>query len=427
MFTKVILPNKLRLITVPMSGVSTVTILVMVNTGSNNETKEINGISHFLEHMFFKGTARRPSSVLIAQELERLGAYSNAFTGREWTGYLVKVRAPKFGEALDLIADIFQHSLIDPAEVEKERGVILQEYRMYEDDPQRRVGELFEEVLYGDQPAGWHIEGTPEHIARISADELLDYFLRQYTIENTFVVVAGNLNQTGQGLEEHIVEAFGAVRAGMPHGRPPVAEQQPTPALKIRSKETDQTHIVLGVRAFGIREEAKRYPAVLMSHILGGGMASRLFQEIRVKRGLAYAVGASFDGYITYGSVASYAGVEHANAMQAIPLILEEYRKIREGPVSAEELSRAKESLKGRLAISLESSDDLAFYVGGQEVQTGKPMTPEEFFVKIDAVSAEDIRAVANEIFRPERLNLAMVGPIRDAERFQELLNGFHA
>lgn len=427
MFTKTTLPDGLRLITVPMDGVSTVTILVMVNTGSNNETREVNGSSHFLEHMFFKGTKRRPHAKIVAEEIDRLGAYSNAFTSHEHTGYHIKVRAEKFPEALDLIADVYSNSLVDPAEVEKERGAIIQEYRMIHDTPQRLIGYLFEELLYGDQPAGWEIAGTPERIQGLTADDLKSYFLRQYSRENTFVVLAGNLAAAGGGAAGAVARAFGNVRSSQPHMRPPVMEEQSRPQIKIQIKETDQTHLILGVRAFGATEEQHRFTASVLAHLLGGSMASRLFEEIREKRGLAYAVATSFDEYTTYGSLATYAGVAHENVAKSISLILVEYQKIRDAAVPEAELARAKESLKGRLAISLEASDDLAFFVGGEEVMTGKPMTTEEVFARIDAVSAEEVQAVARRVFRPEGLNLAMIGPIRDQEPLSRLLADFRS
>lgn len=425
MFKKVTLENGLRLITVPMGGVSTVTIVVMVDTGSNNESKDVSGISHFLEHMFFKGTEKRPKAKIIAEEIDRLGGYQNAFTGHEYTGYHLKVRAEKFAEALDIIADMFQRSLIDPAEVEKERGAILQEYRMIHDTPQRLIGYLYEELLYGDQPAGWEIAGTPETIQRLAADELRAYFRRQYARENTFIVVAGNLELAHPDAVSAVGAAFGEVRSGAPHPRPSVAEVQSAPRSSIRFKETDQTHLIIGGRAFGARDDGRRFAADVLAHVLGGSMASRLFEEIREKRGLAYAVSASFDGYTTYGSVAAYAGVEHGNLSKTVPLILQEYARIRDEAVPAEELRRAKESMKGRLAISLEASDDLAFFVGGEEVTTGKPMTAEEVFARIDAVTAPEIQAVAQRIFRPEGLNLAVIGPHRDTDAIARLIQDF--
>ena len=425
MFKKVTLDSDLRLLTVPMDGVSTVTIVVMVDTGSNNESKDVSGISHFLEHMLFEGTEKRPKAKIIAEEIDRLGGYQNAFTDHEYTGCHLKVRAEKFVEALDIIADIFQRSLIDPAEVEKERGAILQEYRMIHDTPQRLIGYLYEELLYGDQPAGREIAGTPETISRLSADELRSYFQRQYARENTFVVVAGNLQLAHPDIASAVDSAFGEVRPGAFRPRPPVAEAQANPRTSIRFKETDQTHLLIGGRAFGVRDDGRRFAADVLAHVLGGSTASRLFEEIRDKRGLAYAVHASFDGYTTYGSIGTYAGVAHENLPKVVPLILREYARIRDETVPAEELLRAKESMKGRLAISLEASDDLAFFVGGEEVTTGTPMTMTEVFARIDAVTAPEIQAVAQRIFRPEGLNLALIGPHRDTDAVARFLHDF--
>lgn len=419
MFKKTILSNNLRVITIPMQGVTTATILVMVNTGSNNETKEINGISHFLEHMFFKGTKRRPDTQMIAEEIDAMGGYSNAFTSREHTGYYLKVPAQKFEQALDLISDIFFNSLLKQSEVEKERGAILQELNMILDDPRRYIGYVFEKLLYGDQPAGWEIIGTPKTLAGLDAQKLREYFMKQYTVDDTFVVVSGNID--ADGALASIAEKFGNMRTGETKGRPLVADQQQKPASSIFFKETDQTHIVLGARAFGVADNHKRFPAAILAHILGGSMASRIWSEVREKRGLAYAVMSSFDAYTTYGMFATYAGVEHKNAEEAIAIMCNEYAKIRDEGVRAEELARTKESMKGHTALSLEGSDDLAFYVGGEEVLTGKPMTPEEVYGKIDSVGAEEVQAVAREIFQPERLNLAVIGPFREKEKFDAL------
>lgn len=422
MFKKLKLENGLRVITVPMKGVTTVTILVMVDTGSNNETKELNGISHFLEHMFFKGTKKRPTTNIIASEVDGMGGYSNAFTSKEHTGYYLKVPAQKFDQALDLISDIFSNSILEQKEVDREKGVILQELRMYRDDPKKYVGDIFEDLLYGDQPAGWDIGGTPETLQRIQSYELRDYFSRQYTVEDTFVVVAGNVDE--KEAVEKVKIAFNGIRKGEVKKRPLVEEKQEKPSVSIFYKETDQTHFILGNRAFGVHDP-RRFSAFVLSHILGGSMASRLFEEVREKRGLAYAISAFFDDYTTYGALASYAGVEHGNADKTIPVILSEYKKIKESVVSDEELHRAKESLKGHLALSLESSNALAFYVGGEEVSTGKPLTVDEVFSKIDAVTADEIQKTAREIFKKESLNLAIIGPFKEKEKFEKLLDEF--
>lgn len=422
MFKKTTLQNGFRMLTVPMGGVTTVTILVMVDTGSNNETKNLNGISHFLEHMFFKGTSRRKTAKIIAEEVDTMGGYSNAFTSQESTGYYLKVPAHKFDQALDLIADIFSNSLLDQEEVEKERGVILQELRMIHDDPARHVGDVFEMLLYGDEPAGRETIGTPETLANIRAENLREYFTSQYTVDDTFIVVAGNIDE--DDAMEKINNQFSRIRRGTTKKRPALDEHQEKPAVSIISKETDQTHFILGTRAFGVKNPG-RMGANLAAHILGGSMASRLFEELREKLGLAYAVQASFEGHTTYGWFGTYAGVEHKNIERAISVILNEYKKIASEKVPASELSRAKESLKGHLALSLESSNARAFYIGGEEVLTGRPMTVEEAFAKIDAVTPESIYRVTQEIIHPAKLNLAMIGPFTDAGPFEDILRGF--
>ena len=422
MFKKVTLENGLRIITIPMAGVTTATILVMVDTGSNNETKEVNGISHFLEHMFFKGTQKRPIAKMIAEEVDNMGGYTNAFTSREHTGYYLKIPAHKINQALDLISDIFSNSLLDQQEAEKERGVILQEIKMISDDTARHIGEVFESLLYGDQPAGWEIAGNEETLGNIHAQNLQAYFASQYTVDNTFVVVAGNVNE--EEVRGKVLKAFGDVRRGETRGRSEVLQDQKNPAVSVLYKKTDQTHFILGNRAFGVQDE-RRTPAWVLAHILGGSMASRLLEELREKHGLAYHVQTSFDGYTNYGSFSTYAGVEHGNFTRALLIIMNEYKKIREEKTSEQELSRAKESLKGHLALSLESSNAMAFYIGGEEVLTGRPMTPEEVFAKIGSVSAEDILVVSRQLLLKSSLNLAVIGPVEGKEEFAKLLESF--
>lgn len=420
MFRKTTLESGIRLISVPMGNVTTVTILVLVDTGSNNEQKAENGISHFLEHMFFKGTTRRPTAKVIGEEVDGLGGYTNAMTSSEYTGYYLKIPAAKFSEGLDLISDIFSNSLIEPQEVDRERGVILQEIRMRHDDPQSHIGYLYQSLVYGDQPAGWDVIGTPEILSRLRSEELRRYFQNQYTAEDTIVVVAGNIDEASAAAA--VGAAFGRVRHGRPHPRPPVIENQREPAVSLFRKETDQTHLILGVRAFGA-SDPRRVPASVLAHILGGSMASRMFEEVREKRGLAYAISTGFDEYTTYGSIETYAGVLHANTAEAIKVILDEYQKIAAEPIPEAELARAKESMKGRLALALEGSDRLAFFVGGEEVTTAQPLTAEEVYRKIDAISGADVHRVAADIFRRENLNLALIGPHSESGPFQALLD----
>ncbi|MBI4118899.1 MAG: insulinase family protein, partial [Parcubacteria group bacterium] len=286
-FTKEIWPNGLRAVYAPMASTQTLTILVLVGTGSRYETKDINGISHFLEHMFFKGTAKRPGKSDIAHELDAVGAAYNAFTDKELTGYWVKVDARHADLAFDVVSDIFINSTIPAQEIEKERGVIIGEIDMYEDTPMRKIGDLFEELLYGDQPAGWDIAGRKEVIRSLTRQNFLDYLEKYYKSANVTVVVAGHI-----GLDDakaKVQKYFGGVREGETSKPSACSESQSNPQIKVTYKDTDQCHLILGVRAYDIFDP-RRWALGLLATILGGGMSSRLFIRIRDELGLGYYI-----------------------------------------------------------------------------------------------------------------------------------------
>ena len=405
-------PNGLRLITIPMEHTKTVTVLVMVGTGSRYETKEINGVSHFLEHMMFKGTERRPGALDISHELDSIGAEYNAFTSKEYTGYYAKAGAGHFGFVLDVISDIFLNSKLDSAEIEKERGVVIQEINMNFDNPMRHIGDVYEELMYGDQPLGWDIAGPKENILNIKAEKFREYFNTHYFDKNTVVAVAGKVS--AEEVKKEVEKCFADIRQGTDLLKPlPVVINQQKPGVKIFHKETDQSHLILGVRGYDLFHPQKEVLKI-MSVILGGGMSSRLFTEVREKRGLAYYVGTSSDSYLDAGDFSTFAGVENTKIQAAIEVILNEYKKIREERVSAGELQKAKDYIKGKMAISFESSDDLASFYAGQELLEGKIASPEEKFEKLNKVTVEQIHEAAQDIFRPEKLNLALIGPTED-------------
>lgn len=404
-------PNGLRLITVPMDNTRTVTVLVLVATGSRYETKEISGISHFLEHLMFKGTRKRPGYLDISEELDSLGADYNAFTSKEYTGYYVKCAADRVDNALDIISDIFQNSKFDEGEMDKERGPIKEEINMNFDSPVRHVAEIYDELVFGDQPLGWSVAGKKETIDRLQRGDIVDYFTSHYHAKNTVVIVAGNI--ATEQIQEKVGQYFGNVReSGLIK---PIAtiENQSEPGLKIFHKATDQVHINIGFRAYS-RFHPKYEALEVLAHILGGGMSSRLFVEVREKRGLAYRVNTSATAYSETGDVTTYAGLNTENLKSALEIILKEHKRLTEEPVSDQELTRVKEFIKGRFAIGLETSDEQASFYGEQELLENKILTPEERLNRILAVTKEDIMAVAVEIFRPERLNLAIVGPLED-------------
>ncbi len=409
----------LRLVTVPMPGTKTATVYVLVGTGSKYETKEINGISHFLEHMMFKGTAKRPDKLQIARELESIGADFNAFTGKEYTGYYARSSSSKLDTIMDVVFDIFLNSRLDAHDIDTERGVIIEEINMYQDLPQHFVHELFDKLLYGDTPAGWDIAGEKEIIEKLTHQQFLDYFGSHYIASNTVVAVAGDIDPAL--VKEKTAEYFKSIRRGEKVSKPAVIEAQTEPGAIIHFKETDQTHFVLGFRGIHMYDNRKYGLAVLAS-ILGGGMSSRLFQEVRDRRGLAYYVGASADEYTDTGTFVCSAGVNNTKAVEAIKVIMQEIQKIKDHGITADELQKAKDKSEGSLAIMLENSRAVAQTYAWPVLFENKVLTPEEELAKIKAVTAEEIQALANEIFRTDRLNLALIGPFKDSEPFKQLL-----
>jgi predicted Zn-dependent peptidase len=418
-YEKYTLKNGLRVILAPMKETRTVTVLIETGTGSRYETRRVNGVSHFLEHMFFKGTGKRPTALSISEELDAVGGDYNAYTSKDRTGYWAKVDAKHAETALDVVSDIFLNSKIDAGELERERGAIVQELNMYEDSPRRKVGDVFEELLYGDHPLGWEIIGTKENIRSLSRRDLVSYLKKQYVASNVVVGVGGNFDV--RKMKALIEEYFGGMRTGKASGFKVVKENQKEPALAIRKKKTDQTHLILGVRTFDFYHP-DRYALGVLATILGGNMSSRLFMSVREEKGLAYSVSTFTDSCHDVGYLATQCGVEHANLEETIRTILEEYRRIASEPVPEKELKKAKEYIKGSAVMSLESSDEVIAYLVDQEILKGEIRMPEERFAKIDAVTAEDVRRVAQAVFRPERLNLAVIGPHGQGKKLERLL-----
>jgi predicted Zn-dependent peptidase len=415
-FKKHTLPNGLRIITVPMKDNPTVTVLVLVETGSKYENSKNKGISHFLEHMCFKGTSRRPRALDISKELDALGSQYNAFTGHEYTGYYAKSAAKHFSQILDVVSDIYLHSTFPEKEMEKEKNVIIEEINMYQDLPQKRVGDVFFELLYGDQPAGWNIAGTKESVKKMKRSDFLDYQKDHYVAEATTVIVAGNIGE--KKAVHEIKKAFAPIRAGRKKGKLKVSEKQKKPAIKLEFKQTDQSHLVLGVRTFNILD--KRIPVLsVLSGILGGGMSSRLFQKLREEMAVCYYVRASSDAFTDHGFLEVSAGVDNKRISEVIRAILEELRKMRSEEVGKEELEKVKEYLIGNLNLELESSDSLANFFGGQEILKKKIETAKEIAEKIRRVTARDIKNLANQIFKNQSLNLAVVGPFKNGKMFR--------
>src|SRR3989338_277619 len=409
----------LRLVTIPMPATKTATVFVLVRTGSKYETKDINGISHFLEHMMFKGTVKRPGTMDIARELDCIGAEYNAFTGKEYTGYYAKASAEKLDITMDVVFDIFLNSKLSEEEIAIEKGVIVEEINMYRDLPQRYVGEIFEKLLYGDQPAGWEISGEKEIVTALKRNQFVDYFNSHYVAENTIVAVAGSVDP--EEVKNKVENYFKTIRHGKSIGKLAVNEKQEQPNLAISYKKTDQTHFVLGFRAFDMFDDRK-YALSVLAKILGGGMSSRLFYEVRERRGLAYYVRSDVNPYTDSGYLSVSAGVNNGKALDAIKVILDEANKIKINGVTAAELQQAKDNADGSMALGLEHSDSVAMNYADSVLFHNKVLTPEEELDKIKRVTLEEVHNVAKEIFESKKMNFALIGPFKDKEPFEKIL-----
>jgi predicted Zn-dependent peptidase len=420
-FKKTILKNGLRIITAPMKDTSTVTVIVTAGVGSKYEAKNVNGISHFLEHMFFKGTKKRPRTKDISEALDSVGGEFNAFTGKEQTAYYAKVDAKHFDLALDVVSDIYLNSKIEEKEIERERGVIIQEMKMYEDTPIAIIGELFENLLYGDQPAGWEIIGSEENIKKIKRGDFLNHLKNFYTASNTVVCVAGDFEEK-KAIGE-IEKIFKKIENGKNAGKQKTIEKQSAPQIRIKKKKTDQAHIILGFRAYDLFHP-DRYALTLLANILGGSMSSRLFLSVRERLGLAYYINASYENYSDTGYLGVKMGVDidPKKIEKALQTVLKEIRKMRDKKVSDKELKKAKDNLKGRMALTLESSDEVASFLVSQELARKKIMRPYEITDQIDRVNSKDITRVAKDIFKKEKMNLAMIGPEDDKRILEKIL-----
>jgi len=429
-FNKTILDNGLRVLTIPMPSFESATVLIMVKAGSRYENKKNNGISHFLEHMAFKGTKKRPSAIEISTLVDGMGGEFNAYTGKESTGYYIKSQASHVDLSMDILSDMLQHSLFAASEIEKEKGVILEEINMYEDTPSRRISDVYERLLYKDTPLGWNIDGEKSVVRSIERKDFLSYMSSLYSAHNIGVVVAGGINPSKTiGLIE---KYFGEMKRFDTLSYDKVVENQTKPEVFLKHKKTEQVNIAIGVRTVS-QSHKDRYPLSLLAAILGGGMSSRLFHEVREKRGLAYYVRSSSDHYQDCGNLVTTSGVDPKRVDEAITVILEEYNKVSsiKYEVSSKELNKAKEFLKGHLVLELEDSRSVAGFYGSQELLEDKVDNPEEVLAKIDRVSLEDVARVAKKYLINETLNLAIIGDfdpstssgLASRQRFENLLH----
>jgi len=411
-FTQTKLPSGLNYIEAPLKDTEAVTILVLVKVGSRFELQEQNGISHFLEHLFFKGTKKRPSTLLIAKELDAMGAKYNAFTGEEVTGFYIQTASQNFSKAWEILSDMIKNPLLDEKEIERERGVILEEMNMYYDTPQIYVQELAKQAVYGDTPLGRDIIGSRKTVGDITKEQIANYRQNNYTPSNMTVVICGQED----GGWRKVVEEFakGSTKKAQTFDAADVSKKGPTVSPHL--KKTDQTHLVINYKTFPVTDP--RWPVLeVLTNIFGGQMSSRLFIEVRERHGLAYYISASPNNFFDTGLLCVSAGVRTGNVDEAVEAITKEARDLSQKPVDAEELQRAKDNLIGHLALSLEGSFKTAEFLADQHFYEGKIRQPEEIIERYKSVTAQDIMELAREIFEPSNTLLTLIGPETDKQK----------
>lgn len=414
------LKNGLTLITVNMPHLDSVTTLVAVGAGSRYETKKINGISHFLEHMFFKGSRKYPTAEQISTLIDGIGAVNNAATDKEVTYYWIKSSAKHIKLSSDILSSMIRESLLVEEEIEREKGVIVEELRMYRDNPQRYVWELYERLQFGDQPLGWDIGGDEKTVSGLAREDFISYMDSLYSTKNMVLVYAGKLPKD---IEKIAVNLFGNL--------PKRSQYKPVGFNKIKQekartnlfyKKTDQANLVLGVLAYG-RNDPKKYTTAVLATILGEGMSSRLFIQVRERRGLAYHVSANFGAYTEVGAFTVFAGLKLEKIKDGLQVIVAELQGIAKEKVTEDELKKAKEMIRGRLALRQESSNFLAEYFGTKFALDREIETFDEYLKKIDEVTADEIQKVSEELFKKEKYNLQIIGPFKDKVKFEKILN----
>jgi len=413
-FERTSLSNGIRVLTAPMPHAQSVSCFIMFAAGSRYEQREEGGIAHFAEHMFFKGTERRPTARQISTEIDGIGGEFNAFTGKEYTGYYVKCAAETRDIALDVLVDMLRNSRFDPEEIDREKGVIVEEMNMYFDTPRDFIGGVYESLLYGDQPLGRDIIGTKETVRAATRETFTSFIDRWYRPERIVVGVGGRV---GDGLVEKLEELLGSIEPSDTGQAPPVTLPSNGSAVRVHTKQSDQAHVVLGARSYPLGHP-DRYVLQLASTVLGGGMSSRLFTQVRERRGLAYYVFGTSHGYTDAGSTHAQAGVDIKRIDDAVAA---ELRRIAEEPVPAAELEKARAFAKGRFVLGLESPHGTIMFGLRREVLQGEAEEPEAVLAGLDAVTAEDVQRVAADVLG-KQLHLAVIGPFDDAERFERLL-----
>ncbi|MFC1968037.1 M16 family metallopeptidase [Chloroflexota bacterium] len=418
MYQKTALDNGLRLITSSMPHSQSVCIAIFVGTGSRHESDEQAGLSHFIEHLYFKGTERRATAKEISEAIEGVGGILGGGTDKELTVYSCKVARPHFALALDVLADMMRHSKLDPQEIERERHVIIEEINMSLDSPQHRVDMLLDELLWPGQALGRDIAGSKETVGATTRQMILDYLAHQYLPNNVVISVAGAVDH--QEVITSLSQYFGDWAGGMVPRGPVTKHEQREPRLRVERRDTEQAHCALAVPGLSSLHP-DRFTLGLLNIILGEGMSSRLFQQIRERLGLAYAIQSYVSHFLDTGSVAIYAGVDPKQVEIAVAAIVEVLNRLKE-VIPDSELVKAKEFSKGRLMLRMEDSRSVAGWLGGQELLTGRILTVDDVVSIIEAITPDDLQRVARELLVGYKLNLAVVGPVDNEGRLEDLL-----
>lgn len=410
--------NGLTVITSEMPHMASISLGVWVGVGGRHEPAALSGVSHFIEHLLFKGTHSR-SAKQISQDVEGIGGYLNAFTSEENTCFYSKARHDRFQELLDVLMDMFLNSTFDPAEIDKERNVIKEELAMYLDQPQHHVQELLNETLWPNQPLGRSLTGTPKTLDAMGRAQILKYRRANYVSSSTLVAAAGNLNS------DRVVKAVSRLARHFPQGQHPqfvpARNGQTEPAVRLFSKDTEQTQLALGIRTCS-RHDERRFALRLLNTVLGENMSSRLFQVVREDNALAYSIFSSLSFFDDVGTLTVSAGLDTDKLPRVLKLVIEELQRLNTTLLTPAELRRARDYVIGQIDLSLESTENQMMWLGEQLLGYGKIMPAKEIKQRLSGVTAAEIRAVARDFFRPERLNLALVSPLKRDRHLAKLL-----
>ncbi len=418
MHNSTVLDNGVTVLTSSMPHTRSVSMAIFVGAGSRYESDEIAGVSHFLEHLLFKGTKNWPTAREISEAVEGVGGVMNASTDREMTVFWCKVAGLHFRTALSVLVDMMLNPLLDPVEVEKEREVVLEELRMINDYPTNRVDLLIDETLWPSQPMGRDVGGTQDSVKGITFEQIQDYVRQQYNPGNAVVAVAGQISH--EEVVDLLNEALKDWAPQEPMNWYPVQDGQDTPRIRVEQRKTDQAHLCVGLPGLPL-DHPDRYVLGLLNVILGEGMSSRLFLELREKQSLAYDVHSSINMFRDCGSLIVYCGVEPKKSERAVSAILEQLASLQQG-IPQSEIEKARELSKGRMLLRMEDSRSVAMWMGAQEALTGRVRTVDEVVERLDVVTTDDVERLARDLIREDVLNLAVVGPYRSDRRFRSLL-----